>query len=196
MEGKRKKKKEKKKKIGREFISCPLLSGKLDFATARLAYVTRFGDNAIPDLFARTCDTTPFSARCFSNGVNDFIPLWNNASGIPQFSIVPYLMNPPSFSLSPPPLDDKIYHRGWRNPPFPQNAGKLGAEVGCEMEREIGGSTSSNVLLCRAVLCIVDYYVYGFVSIVISIFVRVFVELRNLNMEYCFFFFLFFFLYI
>lgn len=61
------------------------------------------------------------------------------------------------------------------------------------MEREIGGSTSSNVLLCRAVLCIVDYYVYGFVSIVISIFVRVFVELRNLNMEYCFFFFLFFF---
>lgn len=57
------------------------------------------------------------------------------------------------------------------------------------MEREIGGSTSSNVLLCRAVLCIVDYYVYGFVSIVISIFVRVFVELRNLNLEYCFFFF-------
>ena len=64
------------------------------------------------------------------------------------------------------------------------------------MEREIGGSTSSNVLLCRAVLCIVDYYVYGFVSIVISIFVRVFVELRNLNMEYCFFFFLFFFVYL
>lgn len=90
----------KKKKVEWRFISCPLLSGKLDFASARLSHTSR--DSAITRfpicLRAPATPPTPFRPRDASRtGVNDFIPRCTTTGQCVEshnFQSSTHLMNP------------------------------------------------------------------------------------------------------
>lgn len=135
---------------------------------APLAYVTRFGDNAIPDLFARTCDTAnPLFRAMLLELV--LMTLSHNCTTTGQcveshnFQSSTHLMNPlPVIKFIGPPF----------LPETRENLGRRDGEV--EIARSMRWAMVS--LCCRVVRCIVDYCLYGFM-IVSSIFIHcVFVQ--------------------